>query len=70
MDLRAAFCLFIRTLPIDFALLGRKRKYIKQETTVKLKGQQTSIAVVRDQFLSFATFPTLLLSRYRLSLMV
>jgi hypothetical protein len=27
----AAFCLFVRTLPIDFALLGRKRKYIKSK---------------------------------------
>jgi hypothetical protein len=33
----AAFCLFVRTLPIDFALLGRKRKYIKSKTTGKLK---------------------------------
>jgi hypothetical protein len=68
MDLRAAFCLFDRTLPIDFALLGRKWKYIKSKTTAKLKGKQTSIAAVRDQFLSFASFLTSLLSRYRLSL--
>ncbi len=27
----AAFCLFVRTLPIDFALLGRKRKYVRQK---------------------------------------
>jgi hypothetical protein len=33
--------------PIDFALLGRKRKYIKSKTTAKLKGKQTSIAAVR-----------------------
>jgi hypothetical protein len=64
----AAFCLFVRTLPIDFALLGRKRKHMKSKTTAKLKGKQTSIAAVRDQFLSFATFPTTLLSRYRLPL--
>ncbi len=32
----AAFCLFVRTLPIHFALLGRKRKYIKSKTTAKL----------------------------------
>jgi hypothetical protein len=53
----ATFCLFVRTLPIDFALLGWKRKYIKSKTTVKLKGKQTSIAAVRDQFLSFAGLP-------------
>jgi hypothetical protein len=61
-------CLFVRTLPIDYALLGRKRKYIKSKTTAELKGKQTSIVVVRDQNLSFATFPTLLISRYRLPL--
>jgi hypothetical protein len=31
-----AFCLFVRTLPIHFALLGRKRKDIKSKTTAKL----------------------------------
>jgi hypothetical protein len=41
----AAFCLFVRTLPIHFALLGRKRKYIKSKTTAKLQGKQTSAAV-------------------------
>ncbi len=64
----AAFCLFIRTLPIDFALLGRKRKYIKSKTIAKLKGKQTSIAAVRGHFLSYATFSTPILSRYRLPL--
>jgi hypothetical protein len=59
----AAFGLFVRTLPIDFALLGRKRKYIKSKTTGKFKGKQTLNAAVRDQFLSFATFPTPLPSR-------
>jgi hypothetical protein len=34
----------------------------------KIKGKQTSIAAVKDQFLAFATFPTPLLSRYRLPL--
>ncbi len=33
MDPRAAFCLFMRTLPFDFALLGRKRKQTKPKTT-------------------------------------
>jgi hypothetical protein len=37
MDLIAAFRLFVRTLPIHFALLGRKRKYTKLKTTAKLK---------------------------------
>jgi hypothetical protein len=62
----AAFCLFVRTLPIDFALLGRKRKYIKSKTTTKFK-RKTKLDR-RDQFLSFATFPTPLPSRYRLPL--
>jgi hypothetical protein len=31
----------------DFALLGRKRKYIKSKTIAKLKDKQTSIATVR-----------------------
>jgi hypothetical protein len=46
IDLMAAFRLFGRTLPIHFALLGRKRKYVKSKTTAKLKGKQTSIATV------------------------
>jgi hypothetical protein len=57
-----------RTSPIDFALLGRKQKCIKSKTTAKLKGKKISIAAVRDQFLSFATFQTPLFSRYRLPL--
>jgi hypothetical protein len=40
----AAFCLFVRTLPNDFALLGRKRKYIKSKMTAKLIKKRTSIA--------------------------
>ncbi len=32
----SAFCLFVRTLPIDFALEGQKRNYIKLKTTAKL----------------------------------
>jgi hypothetical protein len=32
----AAVCLFVMTLPIHFALLGRKRKYIKSKTTAKI----------------------------------
>jgi hypothetical protein len=42
----AAFCLFVRTLPIAFALMGRKRKYIKIKTTAKLKAKRTSIATI------------------------
>jgi hypothetical protein len=38
--------LFVRTLPIDFALLGRKRKNIKIKTTAKLKAKRTSIAMI------------------------
>jgi hypothetical protein len=37
------------------------------KTTAKLTAKRTSIAAVRDQFLSFATFPTHVLSRYRLN---
>jgi hypothetical protein len=40
MDLIAAFRLFGKTLPIHFALLGRKRKYVKSKKTAKLKGKQ------------------------------
>jgi hypothetical protein len=56
MDLIAAFRLFVRTLPIHFALLGRKRKYIKSKTTAKLKEKRTSIAAVRDMLRIFDTF--------------
>ncbi len=66
----AAFCLFGRTLSIDFALLGRKRKYLKSKTTAKLAEKRTSIAAVRDILWTFGTFPTPLLSRYRLPLIV
>jgi hypothetical protein len=55
----AYFCLFVRALPIDFALLGRKRKYIKSKTTAKLREKRTSIAAVRDILGKFGTFPTL-----------
>jgi hypothetical protein len=55
MDLIAAFRLFVRTLPIHFALLGRKRKYIKSKTTAKLKEKRTSIAAVRDISFSLPT---------------
>ncbi len=64
----AAFRLFGRPLPIHFALLGRKRKYIKSKTTAKLAEKRTSIAAVRDILWTFGTFPTSLLSRYRLPL--
>jgi hypothetical protein len=64
----AAFCLFVRTLPIDFALLGRKRKYIKIKTTAKLKAKRTSIATIWYLCQTYATFPTPLGSHYRLPL--
>jgi hypothetical protein len=69
MDLIAAFRLFVRTLPIHFALLGRKRKYIKSQTTAKFF-RQTNLdrRGLRGQLLSFATFFTPPLSRYRLPL--
>jgi hypothetical protein len=67
-DLTAAFCLFGRPVPIHFALLGRKWKYIKSKTTAKLTEKRTSLAAVRDILWTFGTFPTHLLSHYRLPL--
>ncbi len=64
----AAFCLFVRASPIDFALLGRKRKYVKSKTTSKLKCKQTSIAAVRAKLGQIDTFQTPLLSHCRLPL--
>ncbi len=63
------FCLFLRTSPIHFALLGRKRKYIKSKTTAKLIEKRTSIAAVRDKLGQNDTFLTPLLSGCRLPLM-
>jgi hypothetical protein len=57
MDLIAVFPLFVRTLPIHFALLGRKRKYAKSQASAKLKEKRTSIAAVRDILRMFDTFP-------------
>ncbi len=54
--------------PIHFALLGRKRKYIKSKTTAKLEEKRTSIAAVRDILRMFDTFPNPLLSPCRLPL--
>ncbi len=36
----AAFCLFVRTSPIDFALLGGTRNRLKSKTKAKLKEKQ------------------------------
>ncbi len=52
----AAFRLFGRTLSIHFALLGRKRKYVKSKTTAKFIEKRTSIAAVRDKLGQFDTF--------------
>jgi hypothetical protein len=46
IDLMAAFRLFGRTLPIHFALMGRKWKYVKSKTIAKLIEKRTSIAAV------------------------
>jgi hypothetical protein len=70
MDLIAAFRLFGRTLPIPFALLGRKRKKIKSKTTKKLIEKRTSIAAVRAELGQIDTFLTPLLSHCRLPLRV
>ncbi len=64
----AAFRLFGRPLPIHFALLGQKRKYIKSKTTAKLREKRTSIAAVRAKLGQFDTFLTPLLSHCRLPL--
>jgi hypothetical protein len=66
MDLMAAFCLFGRTLPIHFVLLGRKQKYVKSNTTAKLIEKRTSIAAVRDKLGQIDTFltPLLLVADY------
>ncbi len=64
----AAFCPFVRTSPNHFALLGRKRKYIKSKTTAKLIEKRTSIAAVPDKLGQIDTFLTPLLSGCRLPL--
>jgi hypothetical protein len=64
----AAFHLFVRTLPIHFALLGRKGKYIKSKATTELIEKRTSIAAVRAKLGHIDTFPTPLLSGCRLPL--
>jgi hypothetical protein len=63
-----AYRLFGRTLPIHFALLGQKRKYIKSKTTAKLIEKRKTIAEVRDKLGQFDTLPNPLLSRCRLTL--
>jgi hypothetical protein len=68
MNHTAAFCLFGTTLPIHFALLERKRKYIKSTTTSKLQEKRTSIVAVRDKLGPFDIFPTPRLSHCRLPL--
>ena len=52
----AAFYPFVRTSPIHFAFLGRKRKYIKSKATAKLIEKRTSIAAVRAKLGLFDTF--------------
>jgi hypothetical protein len=49
--------LFVRTLPINYTLLGEMEIHKIKETS-KLKDKQTSIAAVRDQLLSFAILVT------------
>jgi hypothetical protein len=68
MQVFAAFCPFVRTSPIHFALLGRKRKYIKSKTTAKLIEKRTSNAAVPDKLGQIETFMTPLLSGCRLPL--
>jgi hypothetical protein len=55
-------------MPIHFALLGRKQKYLKSKTTAKLRKKRTSIAAVRAKLGQFDIFQTPLLSGCRLPL--
>jgi hypothetical protein len=64
----AAFRLIGTTMPIHFALLGRKRKNMKSKTMAKLREKRTSIAVVRAKLGQFDTFHNPLLSHCRLPL--
>jgi hypothetical protein len=41
IDLIDVFCLFMRTSPINFPLLGGTGNRLKSKTTAKLKGKQT-----------------------------
>jgi hypothetical protein len=68
MDLIVAFRLFCRTSPIHFALLGRKRKYVKLKTTAKLIEKRTLIAAVRAKLGQIGTFLTPVLSHCGLPL--
>ncbi len=68
IDLIVAFRLFGRTSLIHFALLGRKRKYVKLMTTAKFIEKRTSIAAVRAKLGQIGTFLTPLLSHCGLPL--
>jgi hypothetical protein len=65
-----AFRLFGGTLPIYFALLGRKWKYVKSKATAELREKRISIAAVRAKLGQFDTFQTPLLFHCRLPLSV
>jgi hypothetical protein len=54
----AAFRQFGKTMPIHFALLRRKRKYVKSKTVAKLREKQTWIAAVRAKLGQFDIFQT------------
>jgi hypothetical protein len=65
----AAFCLFMRTSPINFGLLGGNgNMYIEMEKTGKQNSKQISIATVLDLKLPYAIFLAPLISHYRLPL--
>ncbi len=55
-------------MPIHFALLGRKRKYVKSKKTAKLSEKRTLIAAVRAKLGQFDIFQIHLLSGCRLPL--
>jgi hypothetical protein len=56
------------SMTIHSAGVSGKGNRINSQMAAKLKEKRTSITTVRDQFLSFATFPTPLLSHYPLPL--
>jgi len=58
--------LFIRTMPIDFALLAGTENRLKSKTTAKLKEKQTSTTMVRDPLRTFVVVLAPLFSHYRL----
>jgi hypothetical protein len=62
------FCLFMGTLPFNLASLGVNGNFHRTKINGKIKDKRTSIDTVRDQYPTYAIFPTPLSSNYRLPL--